>query len=298
MMGEAFHDIPGSYFFKSIQRAGEYSPAEQQYHVERKTGSPLLLTISPAEEYERKKAEFSSLKRLYSHGIPMPRPEGFGTCRNGESLYFLYEEVEGAPSNSVIPSLTTQRQYHMGYSAGQILAKIHELSPPTSFDWGEYFQQMALEILSAYHKCGKHIKQEGKLLAVVNNPPSALEARPIRILHGDFRPENLLITSHQTVAITGFRRQIGDPWCDFCTLPLSYNLSIPFAAGEINGYFAGKPIPMDFFETLVFYLAADALSAFCWACGQGKTEQDAAQNNADLLCEWYQDFETAVPNWY
>ncbi len=298
MTGELFSEIPGSYFFKKIQRIKGTTPVEEVYHVERKTGFPLLLTLTPLKEYDRKKAEFSSLKRLYSHGIPMPRPEEFGICKNRERIYFLNEEIEGAPSTQIIRSLTTERQYHMGYNAGQILAKIHQLSPPTSFDWKEYFEQLVEDTLLAYKKCSAVLKQEKILLSMVKKTPPGLENRPIRILHGDFQPENFLITSHQTIAVTGFCHQIGDPWCDFCTLPLSYNLSIPFAAGQIDGYFAGKAIPKDFFEITSFYLAADALSSFCWACKQEEAEQNAVQNNIDMLCEWYQNFETTVPNWY
>ena len=298
MMGELLNEIPGSYFFKDLQLIGGSSPLEQTYHVERKTGSPLLLTLTPCKEYERKKAEFRFLKRLYSHGIPMSRPEGFGKSKNGKFLYFLSEEIEGAPSNQVIPSLTTARQYQLGYSAGQILAKIHELSPPTSFDWKEYFGQIIDDTLSAYERCGKHLEQEKLFLGLAEKIPLEIEQRPIRVLHGDFQPKNLIITAHQTVAVTGFSHQIGDPWCDFCSLPMSYNLSIPFAAGQIDGYFAGKQIPSPFFETIAFYLALDTLSAFAWASGQGIQEMEAVQNNALILCEWYQNFENLIPNWY
>ena len=82
MMGELLNEIPGSYFFKDLQLIGGSSPLEQTYHVERKTGSPLLLTLSPCKEYERKKAEF----RLDVYKRQSLYKPSFSICESTASL--------------------------------------------------------------------------------------------------------------------------------------------------------------------------------------------------------------------
>lgn len=298
MTEEFLREIPGYHFFKNFQLLDQPSLAEKRYSIERKTGSSLLLTLSSHEEYERKRSEYSFLEKLYSHGIPMPRPEGFGTCGNGKYLYQLTEQVEGVPSSQVISSLTATHQYQVGYNSGQILSKIHALTPPTSFSWNEYFEQIVSGIFSCYKSCGYRLDQEDLFFSTIENNLILLDKRPVRILHGDYQPDHLLITPHKTVAVTGFCYQLGDPFCDFCSLPLFYNLSISFATGLIDGYFAGNAIPSHFFEIISFYLAVDTLSAFSWACEQNIEKIEMVKENASLLCDWFENFTNPVPIWY
>lgn len=136
MRQDFYRDIPGSQFFKQLQYL-DSSGQEMCFRVERKTGSSLLLRLSPPDTYEEKRVEFKNLRRLYSLGIPMSYPQDLGFCSEGEYLYILFSDIQGQRADEVLPFLTPLRQYQLGISAGQILRKIHTLSPREPYDWDE-----------------------------------------------------------------------------------------------------------------------------------------------------------------
>ncbi len=297
MRQDFYRDIPGSQFFKQLQYL-DSSGQEMCFRVERKTGSSLLLRLSPPDTYEEKRVEFKNLRRLYSLGIPMSYPQDLGFCSEGEYLYILFSDIQGQRADEVLPFLTPLRQYQLGISAGQILRKIHTLSPREPYDWDEHFSAVTEHCLSSYETCGEQLENEDAFLQFIRKSKNFLHHRPVQVLHGAFHPANFLITPYQTLAITGFTHQTGDPLTDFCALPNSYNVSVPFCVGEIDGYFSGESVPMDFFRLTAFYLAVDTLSSLSFACTRDRQAIQAVHANANRLLNWYQDFQTVVPSWY
>lgn len=297
MYQEFYRDIPGSQFFKKLYRLPSIFPQETVYRVERKTSETVLLTLSPPDAIEKKREEFKALRRFYSLGIPMPYPQDMGLCGEGRYLYMLSSDVNGEPAAKALSAFTPMSQYEFGTSAGRILRKIHSLSPRESYEWGPHFQDVTDHCLSSYSDCGNKLEEEEIFLQFIKRSRPFLYERPIRLLHGAFGPQNLFITSHQTLAVTGFSFQNGDPWTDFCMLP-DWGFSPFFCSGLMDGYFSHRHIPMEFFRLTAFYLAVDTLAAFSWAAARSGEAIDAVRQRAGILRKWYQDFHSAIPSWY
>ncbi|WP_412733911.1 hypothetical protein [Halalkalibacterium halodurans] len=49
------------------------------------TNEKMLLRIADISEYDKKKCEFKTMKRLAECGIPMSFPIDFGICNNGQN---------------------------------------------------------------------------------------------------------------------------------------------------------------------------------------------------------------------
>ncbi|MCL2434024.1 MAG: phosphotransferase, partial [Clostridia bacterium] len=81
-------------FFKSEPINRGWSQ-DKKYYVETPDGQRMLLRVSDAAEYDRKKTEYEMMKRAYEHGIVTPKPIDFGLCSEGKSVYSLSGWLDG-----------------------------------------------------------------------------------------------------------------------------------------------------------------------------------------------------------
>lgn len=70
-----------------------------------------------------------------------------------------------------------------------------------------------------------------------------------------------------------------------------------FASGYINGYFSYQ-VPDIFFRLLALYIANNQLSSIPWAIPFGEGEVDAMLKITKNVLDWYDGFNTYIPNWY
>ena len=101
---------------------------DKKYCVSRADRMKYLLSISPAERYEKRKVLFELLERVAGLGIPMCLPIEFGTCEDG--VYILESWIDGEDAEAAIPMLPETKQYGLGLKSGEILRKIHIISVP------------------------------------------------------------------------------------------------------------------------------------------------------------------------
>jgi serine/threonine-protein kinase len=87
-----------------------------------------------------------------------------------------------------------------------------------------------------------------------------------------------------------------DPWNEFSSIRLS-DVHPYFTTGLIQGYFDGEP-PIEFWQLLAFYLAADALMLVSWAYYSQHDELAYATQHIKDVLSWYDNFNTIVPSWY
>jgi len=90
-----------------------------------------------------------------------------------------------------------------------------------------------------------------------------LKNRPQTYQHGDFHIGNLIVTPDNTLGVIDFNRwDYGDPFEEFYKMMLfSRELSIPFAMGQINGYFENR-VPNNFLICWLYILLM--LYYFLW----------------------------------
>ena len=105
--------------------------------------------------------------------------------------------------------------------------------------------------------------------------------------------------NQQALAVIDFNRwDFGDPYEEFYKMMLfSREQSIPFARGQIQGYFSGE-IPEDFFPTLALYLADVILYSVVWAEFFGEEEINKMIKLGEMTLADFDSFSSKIPGWW
>ena len=98
--------------FKEVIEINKGWSGDKKYRVTDESGKRMLLRISPAEQYERKKREFENMKRVAALKVPMCEPIDFGTCEGG--VYSLQSWIEGEDAEVVLARLPEQHPLRRG----------------------------------------------------------------------------------------------------------------------------------------------------------------------------------------
>ena len=81
----------------------------------------------------------------------MSRPIDFGICNNGKKVYTLFTWIDGKDAEAILPTLTDREQYNLGFKAGEVLRKIHQVpSPKNQIPWAERFNYKINRNIKAY----------------------------------------------------------------------------------------------------------------------------------------------------
>ena len=102
--------------------------SDKKYCVTDEEGTRFLLRVSDSDLYNEKESEFKMMQRVAELGVPMCLPIEFGVCEEG--VYSIQSWIDGEGAESVIPTLSDKEQYDYGFTAGQILKKIHSIPAP------------------------------------------------------------------------------------------------------------------------------------------------------------------------
>ena len=128
-----------------------------------------------------------------------------------------------------------------------------------------------------------------------------LQDRPIVFQHDDYHPANIMIHHEQFEAVIDFGRfDIGDAYQEFYKVALfTRNDSVPFAVGQINGYFHDEgEVPMNFWQLYTLYAAMSFAPDIVWT---NKVVPDRIEDSYKRLQTIYDDhkgFTEYVPGWY
>lgn len=270
---------------------------DRKYCVTDENGNRFLLRVSPAELFERKKAEFALMEQVAALEVPMCKPLDFGTC--GEGVYSLQSWVDGVDLESVLPGFSEDAQYRYGMEAGRILKIIHTIpAPPDQPDWEARFNRKIDRKIQKYLECPLHYENGEAFLEYIQENRHLLKARPQAYQHGDYHVGNMMLDRDNKLRIIDFNRSdFGDPWEEFNRVVWCAQTSPRFASGMVDGYFDGA-IPLTFWRLLALYIASNTLSSICWAIPFGQQEIDTMRNQARDVLRWYDGMKNPVPAWY
>ena len=270
---------------------------DRKYCVTDENGNRFLLRVSPAELFERKKAEFALMEQVAALEVPMCKPLDFGTC--GEGVYSLQSWVDGVDLESVLPGFSEDAQYRYGMEAGRILKTIHTIpAPPDQPDWEARFNRKIDRKIQKYLECPLHYENGEAFLEYIQENRHLLKARPQAYQHGDYHVGNMMLDRENKLRIIDFNRSdFGDPWEEFNRIVWCAQASPRFASGMVDGYFDGA-IPLTFWRLLALYIASNTLSSICWAIPFGQQEIDTMRNQARDVLRWYDGMKNPVPAWY
>lgn len=271
--------------------------SDTKYYIETKDEEALLLRVSEADTYERKRSEFEHMKTVAALGIPMSHPLDF-VPYDGK-VYSLFTWMEGTEAGLVLPQLAGEEQYQLGFESGEILKKIHSIPALKETEkWEHYFSRKINRNIKKYQSCELSYEKDEKLLQFISANRHLIENRPSSFQHGDYHTGNMIISPNHELAMIDFNRfDFGDPWEEFNRIVFTAEVSPLFATGQIDGYFSGKP-PMEFFKLLALYICTNTLNALPWALSYSQKEVETMKRQAASVLEWYADMQKIIPNWY
>ena len=271
--------------------------ADRKYKVRTAEGKSYFLRISPMEQYENRKLQFSHMAQVRELGVRVCEPVEFGTCLEG--CYQLLGWVDGRDAEAVLPELTGHERYAYGLEAGRMLKTIHSLPTPfTVVPWADRYQQKLDSKIEAYEKCPLKYEKGERYLALLRRDRELVQERPSVWCHGDYHCGNLMFDSNMRLTVIDFDREdIEDPWYEFNRIIWDVRAGGEYASGMVDGYFDGN-VPEEFWRCLRLYLCQNMISSLPWAQGFGEEEVRTAEENAARVLRWYDDLERIVPVWY
>ena len=271
---------------------------DQKYCATTADGHKYLLRISSIDRLERKRREYEKMSEAAQLGIPMCMPVEFGSCEEG--AYSIQSWIDGKDAEEAIMSMDAKSQYHYGWDAGQILAKIHTIPAPDDvLDWEIRFNAKIDRKIAIYEACELRYERGGdSFLNYIAQNRHLLSGRPQSYQHGDYHIGNMMIDRSGTLTIIDFDREdFGDPWEEFNRIVWCAQTSSAFAAGMVDGYFDGV-VPMEFWQLLALYICSNTLSSLPWAIPFGAEEIQVLRQQAARVLEWYDGMKNVVPVWY
>ncbi|WP_079761362.1 aminoglycoside phosphotransferase family protein, partial [Streptococcus suis] len=270
---------------------------DQKYKVRLDDGRFCLMRIAEQTSYEAKQAEFRLVQSLFGQDLPVAEPLSFWA--DEESVYTLYEWMEGQDMNEVASSLSDSVLYELGCQSGQFLRTLHALPIDQSQrDWNSFYQAKIDNKLAAYQAASHSYPNGQAMIDFVQANRHLLAGRPIAYHHGDFHTGNFLLGADGKLKILDFDRyDIGDPWEEFNRLIFTADLSPAFARGQVDAYFEGA-IPEEFWKLMALYVTVNSLGALSWAERVDPLQIPLMQEQAATISEWYADFTRWIPTWY
>ncbi|MCO7125891.1 phosphotransferase [Sporolactobacillus shoreicorticis] len=300
-MGEhrtSFLGIPGSSDWRQLKPIRSGWSHDQKYTFQSQN-QRYLLRLSEGVLYERRKKEFEALNGLNKLPCNVTKPVAFGWCDERRKCYTIMTWLGGEQAAIVLPKLNPEEQYKLGYSAGQIMRKIHRLAAPaTRPAWSDLYNHKIDRKLAAYKSCGIRVDDEASMIHVIEANRALLKDRPQTFQHGDYHCGNMVISKTHEIGVIDFdRMDYGDPWEEFNRITWCANVSAAFATGQINGYFENK-VPDTFFSLMALYIATNMISSIPWAIDYGGQQISVMKREMKQTLTAYDRFHTPIPKWY
>lgn len=267
---------------------------DRKFRIETSQGEKQLLVVNTSEHYDWLESDFRTCEYVASYGINIMRPISMGTFREGTLAYQLYTWFDGVDLEEVLTHMTHAEQYSTGKKAGELLRKLHALSPMHEAEpWGIRIRRRVHSAIQAYNDNLVRSQGADLLARYLQDNQDLLENRPQAFTHGDCNTGNLMLCKDGQIGIIdlGWGNNCNDPWWDFKEVVSPNIPPVHFIMGLIRGYFEGEPPPA-FFRLLSFYIALGTLESV-----RELTETDFLEQVRTTL-NMFDDMQSPVPVWY
>ena len=257
-----------------------------------------FLKISPKSFTKKKELE---LKFISSLEKEVRFPKLIEVRYESNSIYSLYEWIDGIDFREYVTYLTDKELYQYGIQAGLFLKKIHSISiEEESINWYEFYLQKSMRKIDSFRMANINFPEIETFIDYIHTHQYLLQDRPISLCHGDYHVGNMMIEleTKKLVIIDFGSLEIGDPMEEFNRMIWNAQLSEEFATGFINGYFNGKNIPDEFWKLMAYYMACDVVWSIPWAVNYGNNQLTTMLERAQLVLDWFDDFERVIPKFY
>ncbi|MFI5357491.1 MAG: phosphotransferase family protein [Opitutales bacterium] len=245
---------------------------DRKYRVVTATDA-WLYRFSPLAVYARKQAEFRQVARLNGLTDALPHAVEQGSVPEHDLCFVVYEWCEGTAAESELPRRDEAEQYRHGETAGKLLQLIHALPQEEQVDARAYVRRKIDLRRREMKEQGLEFEGYAAMIEFLERNLPLLGGTPTVFRHGDFHLGNMLVDARGRLRVIDLNRSdFGDPIEDFNRLfTFSRQVSVPFARGQIHGYFGGPP-PPDFFAHALCYVLLDCAFGLLWARRFGARE--------------------------
>lgn len=271
--------------------------ADQKFLAVDEHGQKFLLRIALVEKLADKQAEFALLKILFERNLPVQKTVEL--TYDGQSVYQIFEWIEGEDLRQAAPNLSDESLYELGCQAGKQLKVLHQIPiDQTSLDWESYYQAKIDKKTAAYQTASHAYEQGQAMLEFIGRSRHLVGGRPIAYHHGDFHDGNMLVGQDGQLYLLDFDRfDKGDPWEEFNRLIFTVETSPALARGMLDAYFE-EAIPEEFWQLLALYLTVNSIGALVWAEEVNPDQIPLMKTQAKQLFDWYQGYKEVIPSWY
>ena len=296
---DLYRDIPLPPDWTRVTRLEKGWSRELKFFVDTGSRQRFLLRVRDNNQQESHRNEFDFVLRLNAAGIAVPRPHLFGLTNQGQSTFMLLDWIEGQDLAEVLPGLPACDQYRLGKEAGQILRMIHHMPIREDAPPPRDIRQKSLEKVDKFEEAGLCIKDSTRVAEFIRGHIGWIGCGPFVCQHGDYHPGNLIFMPDRHIAVIDFNRwDIGDPVEEFYKLQsFTIQSSIPFARGQLDGYFDGMPDEA-FWQALAVHVAVSALYSIRWAAPFGAHEVEGMVQRYNQAFLDYRGFAQIIPDWY
>ncbi|NIK71267.1 aminoglycoside phosphotransferase (APT) family kinase protein [Paenibacillus sp. BK720] len=278
-----------------------YSGDSKYTAYDRHGKAVYLLRTYALKEEARKQQEFRVLEQLREQEVICSLPIAMGRLEALGLGYMLLSYIEGGDAIDELPGLSLSRQYEIGLQAGAELRKINRIEAPPSIEpWENRVIAKYSRYREGYEQSGVTIAFEEKLFAFIDANLGLLKGRPNRLQHDDFHTGNLIVKDGRLSGVIDVNRfDWGDPVHEFLKAGFfSVEASIPFAVGQIDGYYEGRELEESFWGLYSLYMALTILSSIVWILRVRPEELGDMLARVSKVWEDHDGFERLVPKWY
>jgi aminoglycoside phosphotransferase (APT) family kinase protein len=238
------------------------SAASGDYVLRRK---PLGLTLPKAHAVDR---EYRVLSALSGAGIPLPKVHAL--CRDDGvigSMFYVMDMVEGRTFwDPRLPELSRTERGAVFASMNQVIADIHSIDPAAvglgDFGRSENYLQRQITLWTKQYRAAETAPNPAVERLIQWLPDNVPAEHPARIVHGDYRLDNVLIhpTEPRVVAVLDWElATIGNPIADFAYHALTWRFAPELFRGLAGEDLASLGIPGER-QYLDTYLARTGLA--------------------------------------
>jgi len=209
--------------------------------------------------------------------------------------------VEGKDAEEAITQYAEDVQFQIGVEAGMEIRKVHQLAAPSHMErWATRKAEKHQRYIDAYHECGIRIPYDTDIIAFIDNNIHLMNDRPNVLQHDDFHVANIIVKDGKFAGIIDFDRyDWGDPVHEFLKVGMfSKGVSIPFAVGQIKGYFLNDEPDDAFWRLYALYLAMSVFSAIVWTINTTPDTLDDMLDKVNAFVRDHDHFQQVRPIWY
>lgn len=266
------------------------------------SGAPRhLLRFSHASQTDRRRAQFEVLQRLSRIGAKSPIPAAFGATPDGSACYTATIYFPGEDAEALLTAMSPEEQHALGVAAGIELRLLHQLTPPEGpTDWVARHPQLSQRDADAANAAAITVPGGDLAADYVATNTTALEGVSAHLMHNDFYPANLIVNGGHLTGIIDFEMQDwGDPIHDFHKMAwFATRVSIPFARGQLHGYWDGVEIPPSFWQRYNLHIAMSLPSMLAFIAHVDPDQFPDWSNRAQEIVDTH-DFRTGgPPTWF